>query len=64
VYDIDITAALIGIIFGIVTILALIYLRIQEAFIIVLFWLIIPVLLKRLVEFMKNLFKDDGEGFK
>ncbi len=63
-YDIDITAALIGIIFGIVTILALIYLRIQEAFIIVLFWLIIPVLLKRLVEFMKNLFKDDGEGFK
>jgi len=46
VYKIDITAALIGIAFGIVTIIALVFLRVQEAFIIVLFWLLIPLLIK------------------
>ncbi len=63
-YKIDLTAALIGIAFGIVTILALVFLRVQEAFIIVLFWLLIPLLIKRFIGFLKKLFKDDGKGFK
>lgn len=62
-YKIDKTAAFIGVVFGIVTIIALIYLRIQEAFIVVLFWLILPVIFKKIVTFVKNFLKE-GKGFK
>ncbi|MEF8836096.1 MAG: hypothetical protein V5A76_08075 [Candidatus Thermoplasmatota archaeon] len=55
-FNIDKTAVLIGVIFGIVTILALIYLQVQAAFMVVMLWLIIPVIIKRLIEFFKKIF--------
>jgi len=55
-HKIDKTAILIGVIFGIVTILALIYLQVQEAFMVVLLWLLIPVIIKKLVDFLKKVF--------
>ncbi len=53
-HKIDKTAVLIAVIFGAVTILALIYLQVQTAFMVVMLWLIIPVILKKLVDFFKK----------
>ena len=55
-HKLDKTAILIGVTFGIVTILALIYLQVQEAFMVVMLWLIIPVLVKKLINFLKKIF--------
>ncbi len=53
-HKLDKTAILIGVTFGIVTILALIYLQVQEAFMVVMLWLIIPVVIKKLIDFFKK----------
>jgi len=55
-HKLDKTAILIGVTFGIVTILALIYLQVQEAFMVVMLCLIIPVLVKKLINFLKKIF--------
>ncbi|MFW6065062.1 MAG: hypothetical protein ACOC8Y_05755 [Candidatus Natronoplasma sp.] len=55
-HKVDKTAVLIAVIFGIVTILALIYLQVQEAFLVVMLWLIIPVIVKKLIGLFKKVF--------
>jgi len=54
-HKVDKTTVLIVVILGIITIFAIIYLQVQEAFLVVMLWLIIPVLVKKLIDFFKKI---------
>lgn len=51
---IDKTAAIITLTLGIITVIALYYLRPEGAFLIIMLWLLVPVFLKKFLDFIRK----------